>query len=114
MKSLRPAHAPRHFRALARRSVSLSATLLPSGESLRLVDLGLGGAGALVPAPIPSGTNIRLALSAPQLWDPLAIGGTIAWTREIDGSTRIGIRFHHESSATLRALSELLEALLFA
>jgi hypothetical protein len=117
--TLSPGPSPRHFRALARRSVSLSAMLRPKAGALVepawLVDLGLGGAGAQLAEIIPVGTAVSVSLSAPQLWDPLEIDGTILWLREEEERLiSVGIRFHHRAPATLRALSELLEAMFFA
>ena len=66
--TLSPGPSPRHFRALARRSVSLSAMLRPKAgtpiEPAWLVDLGLGGAGAQVAEIIPVGTAVSVSLSA--------------------------------------------------
>jgi hypothetical protein len=92
--------------------------LRPKGATLVepawLVDLGLGGAGAQLAEVIPVGTAVSVSLSAPQLWDALEIDGTILWLREEEGLISVGIRFHHRGPATLRALSELLEAVFFA
>jgi hypothetical protein len=105
-----------HFRALSRHLVSLSGSLSDPGASwsrtAQVVDLGLGGACLeLLDAP-PPGEAVELAIEAPHLWDPLTLRGEIAWTRAATSTdaARAGIRFAHGSSASLRALTELLEA----
>lgn len=106
-----------HFRALARRSVNLPATLalreLGIEYPVRLLDLSLGGARISVSDSLPVGASILIILSAPQLWDPLEITGEVVWTRQAAQQEAIGVRFHEPSGPSLRALAELLEAVLF-
>lgn len=99
-----------HFRALGRRTVSLRGTLEATGSgvrgSVRVVDLGLGGARVTLELPPRPGTPVRLAVEAPHRWEPLTLDGHVAWVD--DGEA--GIAFQTESGATLRALVELLGA----
>jgi len=108
---------PRHFRAHARRAVNFSATLVAAGGAFqrpaRLLDLGLGGARVRVSDAVPPGSPVGLVLSAPHLWDPLQLEGSVVWQRQAADATELGVRFHHRSAATLRALGELFEAMLF-
>ncbi|MBN2192172.1 MAG: PilZ domain-containing protein [Polyangiaceae bacterium] len=103
-----------HFRALARRPVSLPATLLAADGSWRtevsVVDLGLGGAGLLVRGQRVAGTRVKLEVVSPSLWDPLLVEGTVCWTSAPDdrGTTRLGIAFDHHRAGRLRALLELI------
>jgi hypothetical protein len=121
-----------HFRAHARRRVSLGATLRDNVGSLaqdvRIRDLGLGGAcleiGEPRPPPgvPPSGAAparwldpeaiVTVEVTAPSLWDPLTLRGKIAWVKRGSASrpTRAGIRFEHRDSAALFALFQLLSA----
>lgn len=103
-----------HFRALARRPVSLSATLAAAdggwqGEA-SVVDLGLGGAGLLARVVAPEGTSVRLELVSPSLWDPLLLDGVLVWSSSPDpwGASRLGVSFLHHRSGRLRALVDLI------
>lgn len=107
-----------HFRSLARRSVTLRATLRADGGDelpARLVDLGLGGACVELSGAAGqrlSGDRVELEVMAPHLWDPLRLKGRIVWNRDQPQarSRRIGLRFEHESGPVLCALVELLGA----
>lgn len=102
----------RHFRAFARRPSQLSAEVAFGPIELRgrLVDLGLGGAGLILPEPVTAGERVHLALHLPQLWDPLRIAAEIAWceAREGAGDTRAGVRFVAPSGRALRLIAEAL------
>lgn len=108
----------RHFRALARRPVSLSAAVVAGGGSwrreARVIDLGLGGACVALTDAIPVGAPLSLVIDAPHLWDPLEIDGTVAWTRPSGAGAYVGVRFEPRSGSVLRRLTELLEAAAFA
>ncbi len=103
-----------HFRAHARRPVSLSAALHAAARSwqtdVSVVDLGLGGAGLLSHAgPVPH-DEVELELTSPSLWGPLILPGAVRWSAPPDasGSARVGIAFRHRRADHLRALLELL------
>ena len=97
-----------HYRALARRPVSLPAVVTSEDDlwevSARVVDLGLGGARLEVQGPLGLGAPVRLTVVSPNLWDPLVLHGQVAWTNE----PVAGIRFAHSSGTTLRALVDLI------
>jgi hypothetical protein len=114
-----------HFRALARRPVALSALLSSSDAGwhrpARVVDLGLGGARLEIQGTLESGTVVTLEVDTPHLWDPLRLGGTIAWCQpdQAAGDSRpevvslrsqCGLSFGHNSGPKLRALVLLLAA----
>jgi hypothetical protein len=114
-----------HFRAHARRRVELGATLQGrdgSWQSVRIRDLGLGGACVEIPdtqaqggVPVDRETPVMLEVTAPSLWDPLLLRGKISWVRR--GShgrpTRAGIRFEHREAPAIYALFQLLGAQVF-
>lgn len=119
-----------HFRAHGRRRVDLDATLRGRdggfSQVARVRDLGLGGAcvelgeagGPLLPGETRSVTGlereatITLEVMAPTLWDPLLLGGRVAWVRRgaPGRPTRAGVRFEHREPASLYALFQLLGA----
>lgn len=111
-----PAASPAHFRAMARRPVSLPARIAMERNSTtwaaRLVDLGLGGACVELAEPMTEGARVKLLIDAPHLWDPLELEAKVAWARAAEGTTpnRAGVRFEVVSGTTLRLLAELLEA----
>jgi len=107
-----------HFRAFARRLVALDGTV--SGESgwsqsVRVIDLGLGGARLSAPQAMPLGTTLELSITAPHLWDALVIHSEVVWVAIQEGTrvARLGVRFNHRSGATLRALTELLDSAVY-
>ena len=68
--------AERHFRAFARRAVTLPVTISTEGGSARsakLVNLGLGGACVAVSDKTEPGRVVTLEVNAPNLWDPLVV-----------------------------------------
>ncbi len=109
-----------HFRAHARRRVDLDATVRRRDggfvHDARVRDLGLGGACLEIADPNVAGVEreaaVTIEVMAPTLWDPLVLGGRIAWVRR--GSqgraTRAGVRFEHREPAALFALFQLLGA----
>ena len=103
-----------HFRSLARRPVTLPATLISSEESwaeeVNVVDIGLGGAGLLVRRPVVAGTRIQVEMISPNLWDPLVIPGSVRWAWQADerGVTRLGLRFEPTSGRQVHALVDLI------
>ena len=104
-----------HFRAFARRLVALDGVVSDEAgrsQNARVIDLGLGGARLSLAQAIPLGVAVDLAITAPHLWDALVIHAEVAWVAIQDGSraARVGLRFKHSSGATLRALTELLDA----
>lgn len=109
-----------HFRALARRPVSLSATVVAGGGSwqrpARVVDLGLGGACVVLGEAIPDGSPLSLVIDAPHLWDPFKIDGIVAWWSPHPGGQGafVGVHFQASTGVTLRRLTELLEAAAFS
>ncbi len=111
-----------HFRAGSRKPVSLAGAIRASEVSwnrdVRVVDLGLGGARVEAPETIEAGTEIELVIETPHLWDPLTLSGAVAWARALPsnegGGAHIGVRFQHEHGASVRTLTELLEAEAFA
>jgi len=104
----------RHFRAFARRAVSLPATLTAGSAppaAARLVNLGLGGASVETAAPLSIGAQVTLEVAAPNLWDPLFVPAIVTWTAGQDaGVTRAGLAFRHAERTALPALVELLAA----
>lgn len=122
-----------HFRAHGRRRVDLDATLRGRdgvfSHVARVRDLGLGGAcvelgdlgdtlRALLPGEarpavgVEREATITLEVMAPTLWDPLLLGGRIAWVRRgaAGRPTRAGVRFEHREPGSLYALFQLLGA----
>lgn len=106
-----------HFRAQARKPVSLIGALRPAAldvvwnRDVRVLDLGLGGACIEMSNSVPAGTAVELVLETPHLWDPLTLSGTVAWELALEeGGARLGVRFGHAQSRSARALTELLEA----
>lgn len=121
-----------HYRAHARRRVDLDATLRgrEGGFSrvARVRDLGLGGVCLEIGEPTGSESllggdargaagiereaAVTVEVMAPTLWDPLLLGGRIAWVRRgVAGRpTRAGVRFEHRDPASLFALFQLLGA----
>jgi Tfp pilus assembly protein PilZ len=109
--------AKRHFRAFARRAVSLPATVATEANGprpARLMNLGLGGACLEVPSPLAVGSTITLEVTAPNLWDPLVVPATVTWVRPSDaGPAQAGLAFDHTKKSALPALVELLVAYRF-
>jgi hypothetical protein len=118
--------AREHFRAHGRHRVDLGATLRAQNSDAREVtirDLGLGGAGielaelepsaegALVTSSFEVDAAVVLEVTAPTLWDPLRLHGTIAWVRRgAPGGrrTRLGVRFEHHDASTLFSLFQVV------
>lgn len=103
--------APRHFRAHARYPVRTEASLRLAGavSRVRLVDLGIGGAGVALEGELPIGGTIDVLLNAPNRWDPLVFRARVAWC----DAGRAGLSFEHRSERDAGALWELLDAATF-
>lgn len=100
-----------HFRAFGRRPVSLRATLEAPTVGFRgqvhVLDLGLGGAQLEVRAHLAAGSAVRLTVETPNRWEPVVLVGHVVWSHR-GSPARAGVRFDHDSGATLRALLDLL------
>ena len=115
---------PNHFRAMARVALSLPGSVrardrdLAWNRDVRVVDLGLGGARVAASDAAPPGTAIELVIDTPHRWDPLTLTGVVVWSRaqaDADGGgTMLGICFDLATSASVRALTDLLEAEAFS
>lgn len=107
-----------HFRALSRQSVNLPGALKAHdtawNRDVRVVDLGLGGACVELSEVVATGTPVDLVIDTPHLWDPLTLTGSVAWSRALadpeGGGAMLGVQFTHENGASVRTLTELLEA----
>jgi hypothetical protein len=110
-----------YFRAHGRRRVDLAAMLRDRtgsvAQGVRIKNLGLGGAcveisEALQSAGLDLESSVTIEVTAPTLWDPLALRGKIAWVRRgaAGRATRAGVRFEHREAAALYALFQLLGA----
>lgn len=106
--------AERHFRAFARRAVSLPVTISAEGggaRSARLVNLGLGGACISLAERTEPGRIVTLEVNAPNLWDPLVVVATVAWVQGAGPRSFVaGLAFDHTAPGALRSLVELLGA----
>lgn len=108
-----------HFRAHARRSLRLDATLSHPragwDRAAEVFDVGLGGACIGVTETLQPGDRVSIAFMAPTLWDPLTIPARVAWFRSGAGlePARAGLAFEYNNAATARALFELIGALGF-
>jgi hypothetical protein len=80
--------------------------------TIRIVNLGLGGACIETAEPIEIGVSCALEIMAPTLWDPLVLRGRVVWTRknEKGAASRAGLSFVHDDPARTLALFELLGA----
>lgn len=105
--------AERHFRAFARRAVTLPVTISTeagSARSARLVNLGLGGACVSLSEKPELGGVVTLQVNAPNLWDPLVVVAKVAWVRTAGRSVLAGLAFDHSVRSALPSLVELLGA----
>ncbi|HLV23048.1 MAG TPA: PilZ domain-containing protein, partial [Polyangiaceae bacterium] len=100
-----------HFRAMERSPVTLPVTV-SDGAILRqgrTVDLGLGGTCVELAVAYAAGAVVRVALDAPHRWDPIELGGRVVWCQvHAGGKVRVGVRFEHPTTASIRALLEVL------
>lgn len=95
----------------------------PSTERQALVvDVSLAGAGIETDEPLAAGVRVSIAFATPTLWDPLVLGGVVAWAEprlgpEIDPygrprtGARAGIAFDYPTSESVLAFFEMLVAL---
>jgi Tfp pilus assembly protein PilZ len=102
-----------HFRALARHPASLPARLSNPGagapHSVRLLNLGLGGACFEIDERYERGERLIVHIDLPGLWDPLVLEAEVAWCEPRGpGSTRAGVRFTQPSGRSLRLIAEAL------
>lgn len=74
----------------------------------RVVDVGLGGARLAGDFDTYVGAQVQLAVESPHRWDPLELDARVAWTREREQESELGLSFEHSTRATLRALLELM------
>jgi hypothetical protein len=86
-----------------------SLRLAGAVSKVRLVDLGIGGAGVTLDGELPVGGTIDVLLNAPNRWDPLVFRARVAWC----GQGRAGLAFEHRSERDAAALWELLDATSF-
>lgn len=75
-----------------------------------MVDLSLAGAGVEVGKPLVPGTQVRLEIVAPTLWDPLVLRGRTVWSGAATSPARAGLAFEHDDRALVYALFELMGA----
>lgn len=105
------------FRALARRPVSLNATVSHSVAGFRheghAVDLGLGGARLELTETLTVGDRVTLALTTPTLWDPVEIPARVAWQQREGEKVTVGVAFDSPTDETLLLLFDVLAALDF-
>jgi hypothetical protein len=105
-----------HFRAFARQSVSLTATVMSADGTwhrpARIKNLGIGGACIELMEVVPQGTTLRIQIIAPSMWDPLIVGAEVAWARaDPEGRhAQIGVSFEPQSGAVLAQVLELLDS----
>ena len=102
-----------HFRAEQRHRVNLAAHIAAPGSRKAvpclLLDLGLGGAKIRCSDSFAEGDLVELTLSAPTLWEPLALQVQVAWVRdEFEGRVLMGLHFQPSSGVQLLILAELL------
>ncbi len=109
----------RRFRALARKPVSLGATVshVHAGWRLdaRVTDLSLGGARVLlVGKALTAGDRVKLSLMAPTLWDPIELNAVVAWQHPAEDRTAVGMWFEGHREEDLLSLFDLLATVVFA
>ncbi len=102
-----------HFRSFARFPSAAPLWVSPLGatyeQSVRLVDVGLGGLCFEIAESLELGQRLRLELELPGLWDRLTLHAEVVWARPAaDGMTRVGVRFTRPAGRTLRVLAENL------
>jgi hypothetical protein len=89
-------------------------------------NIGLGGAriAANVDWPLAQGDAVTLSFTAPTLWDPLVLGGRVAWVTapaiattpatagsQLGGPRAAGVAFDHRATDGVFALYELIVTL---
>jgi PilZ domain len=103
----------RRFRALARKRVSLAATLSHAHAGWRLearvTDLSLGGARIqLTSKALSEGDRVKLSLATPTLWDPIELTAVVAWQRVDGDHVSAGVWFDNQHEDDLLSLFDLL------
>ncbi len=87
----------------------MSSPDFPQGVACLLLDLGMGGARVRCADPFSEGDVAELTLSAPSLWEPLALPVQVAWVRdELEERVVMGLHFQPNSGIQLLVLAELL------
>jgi hypothetical protein len=101
----------RHFRAWPRRRSDAPVVLRVArvDRRARLTDIGLGGAGLVLEAPIAVGTELEIVLHAPTRWDPLVLRAQVAWSK----GRRAGIAFQPDRDRDAYDLFEMLGTAVF-
>lgn len=106
--------APPHFRLHARKPVAIHAQVSHTSagweRSLRVLNLGLGGACLELLDDVASGEELRVSFITPDRWDPLVLRARVAWiARGEDGAVkRGGIAFDHDDAESAVALMLLI------
>ena len=101
------------FRACERRAVQMPARLNGRGTGVfpgQLVNLGLGGACAMVSDALPIGQHLVLELQPPNLWDPLRVSSRVVWCRRRDTSFLVGLHFELDGAPMMGLLVDLMTA----
>jgi PilZ domain len=115
------------FRAHARRAVRIPSLVihLQAGwqHQATVENIGLGGAriAASVDWSLAQGDAVTLSFTAPTLWDPLVLGGRVAWVTgpagtamtgaQLGGARAAGVAFDHRATDGVFALYELIVTL---
>lgn len=75
-------------------------------HDVRVLDLGLGGAGldAVALAELAEGDRVSVAFNSPALWDPLTLAARVVWLK----NGRAGVAFEHGTVQSTYALFDLL------
>ncbi len=103
-----------HFRLHARKAVAIHAqvshTTAGWERSLRVLDLGLGGACLEMMDDVAVGESLRVSFITPDRWDPLVLSANVAWIEiGADGVVkRGGVAFSHEDPESAVALLLLI------
>ncbi len=73
-------------------------------DSVKIVDLCLGGARIALANEISTGLSVELRVQAPDRWEPLALEARVAWV----GGGEAGLAFEHRGGGSVRGLLGLL------
>ena len=104
------------FRISPRRKVNMPV-ILEAGASrtmhrANLVDLGLAGAKLSLMELVAAGIQVSFEIPSAMLWNPLRLRGHVVWSQfDIHAhEAYLGVRFDHDSAASLLCLFELLSS----
>jgi hypothetical protein len=89
------------FRAFERRAVQLPARISALGGAAvpaRLLNLCLAGACIESPFRPTPGSQVRVELDAPDLWQPLVLAARVAWVEPAESNSRIGVAFQFDDA----------------